>query len=223
MNSPELELTRKRVKYLRIRVCPPDGQVKISAPHRMPLATIQNFLQEKQSWIEKQQTKIRARKPKPFKTYREGELHYFWGQSFPIKIVETTSKSRVEIKSDALELHLKPETDKAKREALLDDWYRQQLKQRIPELIEKYEPRMGVQVKEFNVKKMKTRWGSCNPRAQRIWLSLELAQKPIECLEYVVVHEMVHILEASHNKRFWGLVEEFLPDWQSAKGKLSKA
>lgn len=221
MNSPELELTRKRVKYLRIRVCPPDGQIKISAPYRMPLVTIENFVREKQGWIDKQQAKIRARKPKPAKTYEEGEVHYLWGNPYVLRIVETNAPASVQLRSETMELAIRPDSSKEKREAALDAWYREQLKLKIPEFIQKYEPRMGVQVKEFNVKKMKTRWGSCNPRAQRIWLSLELTQKPVECLEYVVVHEMVHLLEASHNKRFWGLVEEFLPGWTTAKYSLN--
>lgn len=222
MNSLELELTRKHVKYLRIRVCPPDGRVKISAPHRMPLATIENFVREKQGWIEKQQARIRARKPKPAKTYEEGEVHYLWGNPYVLRIVETSATGSVQLKLETIELAIRPGSSKEKREAALNAWYREQLKQRIPEFIRKYEPQMGVQVKEFNVKKMKTRWGSCNPRAQRIWLSLELAQKPIECLEYVVVHEMVHLLEASHNKRFWGLVGQFMPQWEENKEKLSR-
>lgn len=212
-----IELTRKRVKYLRIRVCPPDGRVKISAPHRMPLATIENFVREKQGWIDKQQVRIRARKPKPLKTYADGEVHYLWGKPYVLRIVETSAPCSVQLRSETMELSIRPRSSKEKREAALDAWYRKQLKLKIPEFIQKYEPQMGVRVKEFNVKKMKTRWGSCNPRAQRIWLSLELAQKPLECLEYVVVHEMVHLLEASHNKRFWGLVEEFLPDWRKQK------
>lgn len=187
----------------------------------MPQATIENFLREKQDWIDKQQARVRARKPKPVKTFEEGETHYFWGQAYPLRIIDGSSKPKVQPEPDALVIYLKKGANKAKREALLDDWYRQQLKQKIPEFIQKYEPRMSVQVKEFNVKKMKTRWGSCNPRARRIWLSLELAQKPIECLEYVVVHEMVHLLEASHSKRFWGLVAEFLPDWRVAKCRLN--
>jgi predicted metal-dependent hydrolase len=217
-----IELTRKRVKYLRIRVCPPDGRVKISAPHYMPLATIESFVREKQGWIEKQQAKIRARKPKPAKTFEEGEIHYFWGQSYPLQIIESNAPPKVELTAGVIDLYLRPGSTKAKREALLDDWYRQRLKQRISEFIQKYEPQMGVTVSEFNVKKMKTRWGSCNPRARRIWLSLELAHKPEECLEYVVVHEMVHLLEASHNKRFWGFVEAFMPEWAASKEKLSR-
>ena len=216
------ELTRKRVKYLRIKVCPPDGLVKISAPHRVPLATIENFVREKLGWIAKQQARIRARKPTPPKTFEAGEIHHFLGELYPLSIIEAMAQAKVVLATDAIEIYQRPGSTKEKREALLEDWYRQQLKQRIPALIEKYEPQMDVQVKEFNVKKMKTRWGSCNTRAKRIWLSLALAKKPAECLEYVVVHEMVHLLEASHNKRFWGLVEAYFPDWQTAKSLLSQ-
>lgn len=182
---------------------------------------IENFVREKQGWIDKQQAKIRARKPKLAKTYEDGEVHYLWGNPFVLRIVETNAPASVQLSSETIELAMRPGSSKEKREAALGAWYREQLKLKIPEFIQKYESQMGVQVREFNVKKMKTRWGSCNPRAQRIWLSLELAQKPIECLEYVVVHEMVHLLEASHNKRFWGLVEDFLPEWTTAKCRLN--
>ena len=215
------ELTRKRVKYMRVRVCPPDGLITVSAPLWVPLADIRKFVLEKADWIEKHQAKVRARpKPKQLR-YRDGEIHHFYGKAYALRLYEAQRKERVVRFGDELEMYIKPGATRQRREQLLDAFYRKQLLDAIPDLIAKYEPRMNVEVREFNVRKMRTRWGSCNIKAKRIWLSLELAKKPRECLEYVVVHEMVHLLEASHNARFWRLVERFMPDWEEKKQRLN--
>jgi predicted metal-dependent hydrolase len=137
--------------------------------------------------------------------------------------VRESSSERRSVRLDVdglLVMHIAPGATRETRIALLDEWYRRQLRDRIPMLITAWEPVMGVSVAEWGVKRMRTRWGSCNPRARRIWLSLELARRPIACLEYVVVHEMVHLLERGHNRRFYAFMDQFLPDWRSARAEL---
>ncbi len=221
--SHNIELTRKRVKYLRIRICPPDGAIKVSAPRHASLAEIRAFLREKSDWIEAQQARVRALpKPKTLR-FREGEMHQVFGKACALRIIETPrGRERVQLRHRILELYCKPGTTRDHRAALVEAWQRDQLKQMIPAIIARYKRRMGVEVREFRVRKMKSRWGSCNIRAKRVWLSLELASKPPECLEYVVVHEMAHLLEASHNRRFWRLVEAYMPGWREWRNLLNQ-
>ncbi len=209
------------MKYLRLRVCPPDGVVKISAPHGVSMAQINQFVTEKAAWITEQQVKVRARPKLRVMRYQNGEIHQVFGKDYPLSILPTRGRERVQRRDGLLEIHCHPSATRDRRKALLDSWYRERLQRAIPKFIDKHEARMGVRVKEFRIRKMKTRWGSCNIQKKRIWLSLELASKPLKCLEYVVVHEMVHLLEASHNKRFQNLMSKYLPDWRERKEQLN--
>ena len=139
-----------------------------------------------------------------------------------LKITERDAAPKVVLKHSAIELFVRPETDRVKRKSILDEWYRRKLKETVPSLIEKWEKKMNVQVNEFGIKKMKTRWGTCNRQAKRIWLNLELAKKPPECLEYIVVHEMTHLLERNHNDRVIALMTEFMPKWRFYKDELNR-
>ncbi len=212
---------RKNVKNLNLRVYPADHRVRISVPRRIAEAEIRRFIQAKLPWIKKHLANYR-RKPKlQPKKFITGELHPVWGKDLELIVVEKNKPPRVLVGGDKLKLYIRPGTDQQKRASVLKEWYRQELKQRIPKLIEKWESQMGVKVEEFGVKQMKTRWGTCNIRAHRIWLNLELAKKRPELLEYVVVHEMVHLLERLHNKRFYGFMSHFLPNWKSLKDELN--
>ncbi|MCD6201832.1 MAG: M48 family metallopeptidase, partial [Bacteroidales bacterium] len=139
-----------------------------------------------------------------------------------LKVIEKDEKPQVVLSHSKIELHVRPGTSTEKRQEVLDDWYRKELKKVIPGMIRKWEKKMGVTVNEFGVKKMRTRWGTCNPEAKRIWLNLELAKKPPECLEYIVVHEMVHLLERSHNERFIKYMNEFMPKWKFFRDELNR-
>jgi predicted metal-dependent hydrolase len=151
-----------------------------------------------------------------------GESHYFLGRRYRLRVVEHDGPSRVAVGSASyLELFVRPSAGEEQREMLLQRWYREQLRLLIPPLLEKWEPVLGVKVAEWGIKRMKTRWGSCNTRARRIWLNLELAKKPPQCLEYIVVHEMMHLLERRHNGRFTTLMDEHLPAWRLHRGELS--
>jgi predicted metal-dependent hydrolase len=162
---------------------------------------------------------IRRQKPK----YVSGESHYFQGVPYQLCVVERKGNARVVFRRNkTIELHINPRSNATRRERALVNWYRVYLKKTIPPLIKKWEKIIGVEVAEWGVKRMRTRWGSCNPNARRIWLNLELAKKSPECLEYVVVHEMVHLLEHSHNRRFKELLSQFLPRWRSIRKELKQ-
>ena len=153
-----------------------------------------------------------------------GESHYFQGRRYRLNVVEYDCPPAVHIANNTtLELRVRPGADRAKRLGVLEDWYRKHLRTDIPELVARWEPVMGMQVAESRIRKMKTRWGSCNTQARRIWLNLELAKKPRTCLEYVVVHEMVHLLEQKHSVRFRELMNQFMPDWRMRKDELNSS
>ncbi|WP_020585438.1 M48 family metallopeptidase [Desulfobacter curvatus] len=217
-----VEVVHKNIKNVHLSVYPPSGKVKVSAPLHMELETIRVFVISKLSWIKKQQKKLKNQKREAPRDYIERESHYYQGKRYQLKVIENQNKSRVELNHKYLTLYVRPESDLQKRQDILNQWYREQLKQQIPKLIDQYEKLMDVDVAEFGVKRMKTKWGTCNPEARRIWVNLELAKKPPECLEYIVVHEMLHLLEASHNNRFTNLMDLFLPKWRLYKDELNR-
>ncbi len=218
-----VQVLKKDIKNVHLSVYPPHGEVKVSAPNEMPLDTLRVFVISKLTWIKKQQQKLQAQARESARDFVERESHYFKGERYLLKVTEHNSPPpKIELDHQYMMLYIRPNTSTDKRAAILNEWYRVKLKQQIPELITKYEKLMDVSVNEFGVKKMKTKWGTCNPIAQRIWLNLELAKKPSELLEYVVVHEMVHLLERSHNRRFVLLMDRFMPKWRFYKDELNR-
>lgn len=218
-----IQIIRKPIKNLHLAVYPPDGQVRISAPLRISDDAIRLLVVNRLAWIKTQQTKFEAQ---PRQTERElvsGESHYLWGQRYRLDVTYQIGKPTLIFKGEYLYLTLPQGTSQANREALLAQYYRQVLKQKIPDLLSKWQPKLGVSVKDWGIKRMKTKWGSCNISDKRIWLNLELAKKSPECLEFVVVHELVHLLERHHNQRFYALMNEYLPTWRSAKDELRQA
>jgi predicted metal-dependent hydrolase len=220
LNNFSFDVILKNIKSINIRISAPLAQVKISAPRRVSLRKIKTFIAAKLDWIEASRQKILSQKYDPPKRYKDGESHDFFGKKYSLRIIEKNQKPNVEIQGDHLILQIRPSFKKLQKEKLLQNWYRAELKQAMPVMIEKWEREMKVKVLEFNVKKMTTRWGTCNPSAKRIWVSLELAKRPIECLEYIVVHEMVHLLERKHNARFHAFMDRFLPEWKRANKML---
>jgi len=223
IDGVSIELSQKRIKNLHLRICPPLGEVRVSAPLRFNLETIKRFILPKIEWIKDRQTIIRNRKRVPELKFISGEHHDFFGKKYLLEIVESKASAAVSLHKEKIKIRVKENSTAQQKRKILDEFYRLQLKKIIPKFIAKYEKKMKVNVKEFGVKKMKTRWGTCNPRVRRIWLNLELAKKPIQCLESIVVHEMVHLLERGHNKKFYDLMDKFMPDWKLAKEKLNIA
>jgi predicted metal-dependent hydrolase len=215
-------ITYKGIKNVHLTVHPPQGEVRVSAPLTMNPDTVRVFIISKLAWIRQQRRRILAQEREAPREYVNRESHLVWGQRYLLKVVEHQAPPKVNLAPKTLELYVRPHTPQEKRHQVISEWYRQQIKDVVPGLIAKYETVMGVEVREFGVKRMKTRWGTCNPRAQRIWLNLELAKKPLACLEYVVVHEMTHLLEPKHNDRFWRFIDSFYPQWQHHRDELNR-
>jgi len=221
VDGVSVELVRKRVKNLNIAVRPPHGSVRVSAPRWVSLARIEQGVRARLDWIRRKQAALRRCSPVPAPHWRTGETHYYEGHGYRLEVVEARTRPGATIVGDTIRLSVRPGTEDGQRGRVLEDWYRARLAETIPALVERWAPAMGVDVAEWRIRRMKTRWGSCNTDARRIWLNLELAKRPLHCLEYVVVHEMAHLLEASHNARFHGLMDQFLPDWRECRAELN--
>lgn len=217
-----IDVIYKDIKNIHLSVHPPTGRVRMSAPHRVKLDTLRVFAISKINWIRKQQERLKNQARETKREFINRESHYFLGKRYLLKVIEHSSSPKVQLNHDKIELYIKPNTSRDKREILLNQWYRERLKELIPPYIEKWESIMNVKVDEYGIKRMKTRWGTCNIKAKRIWLNLELAKKPIECIEYIVVHEMVHLLEKKHNERFKSLMDYYLPMWKVYKKELNQ-
>jgi predicted metal-dependent hydrolase len=217
-----LDVVRKDIKNVHLSVHPPTGRVRIAAPRRISLNTLRVFAIAKLSWIKRQQRKLREQERETPREYLERESHHVWGKRYLLKIIETDQPPSVELSHGRMVLRVRPRTDTPKRQAIREEWQRQQLRNAVPSLIEKWERLMKVKVRRVFVQRMKTKWGSCNHRAGSIRLNTDLARKPRECLEYIVVHEMVHLLEPTHNARFIALMDRFMPKWQSRREVLNR-
>lgn len=217
-----VDVVQKDIKNTHLSVYPPNGRVKISAPKRMDLDTIRIFAISRLGWIKKQQAKLRKQKREVPREFLNKESHYFNGKRYLLKVVEKDAPPAIVLKHSTIELFVRPGTNMLKKKDILDEWYRKELKEAVPFLINKWEKKMDVKVNEFGIKKMRTKWGTCNRSTKRIWLNLELAKKPKECLEYIVVHEMAHLIERSHNNRFVSLMTEFMPKWRFYKDELNR-
>ena len=218
-----LDVVHKRVKYLRLSVHPPIGQVRISAPLRMSTRAIHEFVASKLDWIRRQQQRLRSRVHIAPHAYVDDERHSVWGEEHLLRVVEQDAPPSVELRDGILYLRARPGSSVAARAELMRAWHRTLLHAAAPPLVAKWEPLLRVAVAQVSVRHMTTRWGSCTPRSRRIRLSTELAKKPPACLEYVIVHEMVHLLEASHNRRFARLMDQFMPDWRLHRKELNRS
>jgi len=218
----EVDVVFKDIKNIHLSVYPPAGKVRISAPLRLDLNTIRVFTISKLSWIKAQQQKLRDQERETPREYLDRESHYLWGKRYLLKIIEKEEPSGVQLKHSKMLLQVRSGTSPDKRQAILEEWYREQLKAAVPPLIAKWEPLMGVKVTRFFVQRMKTCWGSCSPGTGGIRLNTELAKKPPECLEYLVMHEMTHLLEPTHNDRFMNLLERFMPKWRFYREELNR-
>jgi len=217
-----VDVVLKDIKNVHLSVYPPTGRVRISAPQRMSVDTIRVFAISKLDWIKRQQTKLREQAREAAREYVERESHYVWGKRYLLTVSEGDAPSSIELQHSRMVLQVRPGADARKRQALVEEWYRGQIKAAVPPLLVKWQPLVGARVERFFVQRMKTRWGSCNPTARTIRLNTELAKKPAECLEYIVVHELVHLLEPTHNGRFVALMDRFMPKWQFHRQELNR-
>ena len=217
-----IEVEQKNIKNLHLSVYPPKGRVRIAAPSKMKLDTIRIYAISKLSWIKKQQAKILSQKREAPREYINKESHYYLGKRYMLKVIELDTVPVVNLTHKTIELYVRPGTNTEKRKEILDSWYREQLREIANHMIANWEKKMQLKVSELGIKKMKTKWGTCNEEAKRIWLNFELVKKPSECIEYIVVHEMVHFKERNHNDKFIAYMNHFLPGWKQSKVELNR-
>jgi hypothetical protein len=217
-----VEVEQKDIKNLHLSVYPPTGRVRISAPLRMDLDTIRVFAITKLAWIKNQQKKLREQERETPREYLDRESHYLWGKRYLLAVIESSRPPQVQLQHRKILLQVRSGTDAKKKQEVVEAWYREQIRQAVPSLLAKWEPVMGVRVHRFFVQRMKTRWGSCNASTGSIRLNSELAKKPRACLEYLVVHEMVHLMEPTHNRHFITLMDQFMPNWQLYREMLNR-
>ena len=219
-----IEVVRKDIKHFYIGVYPPNGQIRVSAPLRLDDDSIRMAIISRLRWIRKKQEAFLKQERQSQREFVSGESHYFAGRRYRLKVTEQNAPPRVQLLNNTrIGLTVRPGTDRDKREKLLNEWYREHLREQLPTLIDKWESKMDVSVDDVRIRKMKTQWGSCNIEAKRIWLNLELAKKPKSCLIYVLVHEMTHLHERYHNDRFRELMDSFLPQWRTYRDELNAA
>lgn len=269
INGVTIELIRKPVRGLRLRVCPPVGSVRVTAPWWVSEAMVRRFVMEKIQWIRKHQAKFHGAKPVVRLRYASGESHVVWGQPATLMVIPHTGSPRVSLADGCdcphlhisevaknssrqtptpmaglpkervrglsvsmaaqantdrcLHLSIRASSTQTQRRAALDAYYREELRQAIPPLLRQWEAIIGVRVAEFGIKKMRTRWGTCNIRTQKIWVNLELAKHSPRCLIFIIVHELTHLLERRHNARFYAFMDRFLPDWREIKTELHRS
>lgn len=217
-----VDVVLKDIKNIHLSVYPPSGRVRISAPSRMSLDTIRVFAISRLGWIKQQQQKLQEQERETPREYLGRESHYVWGKRYLLSVIEGHEVPSVALQHSRLLLRVRPGTDTQKKQAIVEAWYRWQLKQTVPPLIARWEPLMGIKIERFFVQRMKTKWGSCNHRARTLRLNTELAKKPRECLEYIVVHEMTHILAPTHNARFVVMMDQFMPQWRFYREQLNR-
>ena len=218
-----VDVVRKDIKHVYFAVYPPNSRVRVSAPFHFDDEAVRLAVISKLSWIKRHQAKFQRQERQSSLEYVSGESHFYQGQRYLLNVIYHNGPAKVILLDNGtFDLFVRTGSDAKKRERALIAWYRQQLKEAIPPLIAKWEPIIGEKVAEWGVKRMKTRWGSCNTKARRIWLNLELIKKPVHCLEYIIVHEMVHLLERLHNGRFVAYMDEFMPQWRRCQDELNK-
>ncbi len=219
-----VEVIRKDIKNFYIGVHPPNGRVRVSAPLHFDDDAIRMAVVSRLVWIRRQQAAFERQERQSQREFVTGESHYFKGRRYRLNVVERDCPPKVWLLNNTkIGLSVRPDSNRETREAVVHRWYRQYLRAQLPPLLEKWETKLGVSVNEVRIKKMKTLWGSCNVEAKRIWLNLELAKKPEACLVYILVHEMVHLLERKHNDQFRALMDDFLPQWRSYRDQLNRA
>jgi predicted metal-dependent hydrolase len=217
-----VEVTQKDIKNLHLSVHPPLGRVSVAAPRHLSVSAIRAFAIGKLTWIREEQAKLRKQDRETPREFLHRESHYVWGRRCLLNVVEQDATPAVSWNRNRLTLMVRPGTDEARRGEVLEAWYRDQLRQQAKPVMAEWEKRLGVRVQRTFVQRMKTRWGSCNVARRSVRLNTDLAKKPLECLEYIIVHELTHLLEPTHNVRFVALMDQFLPGWPHRRDQLNR-
>lgn len=216
-----LQIERKKIKNMYLRVLPPNGTVKMTVPLSVSENVIRSFLISHKEWIQKAQLKFEKAEEFQEHQYESGEKHMLWGKTYELEVIPSQRKSRVLLKNDRIFLFVSINSTKEERERLMLVWYREQLKAAIPSVMERCVSIVGRTPNEWHIKNMRTKWGTCNVQKKRIWLNLQLAKKSPECLEYVIIHELVHLYVRNHNQEFKEYMDRFYPNWREVKKKLN--
>ncbi|HIF9450621.1 TPA: M48 family metallopeptidase [Photobacterium damselae] len=216
-----LTVNRKAINNIHLSVLPPNGAVRLSVPLATSEQAIRLAVINKLSWIKQQQADFAGQRRQSIREMVSGESHYLWGQRYLLSVVETTGKHSIRVKGKRIELSVANKTSTENRLKLLNEFYRSEIKESLSKLLPLWQEKLGVEADALGIKKMKTKWGSCNIADKRIWLNLELAKKPLECFEFILVHELTHLLERHHNERFRSLMDEHLPDWRERRSLLN--
>ncbi len=217
----DVDVVYKDIKHLHIGVYPPAGRVRVAAPRRLEDDQVRLAVVQRLTWIKRQREQLRSVERQTEREMVTGESHYVWGVRRRLKVVERPGRAHLEVDGERLTLYVPAGTQADKRREYLDKWYRDQLRQALPDLIAKWEQRLGVTVPKWTIRRMKTKWGSCNRETRHIWFNVELAKKHPDCLEYIVVHEMTHYFERNHGDAFARLMTQHLPDWESRRRLLN--
>ena len=219
-----VEIVRKDIKHLHLGVYPPEGRVRVAAPRHLDDDAVRLAVISRLAWIRRKRKEFEGQDRQSRREFVTGESHYFEGRRYRLDVIKSKGRTGIRLRGNAwIEMRVRPNTGRDAREAKLYRWYRDRLRKRIPEMIAKWEPKIGVTVADWRIRRMKTRWGTCNPDAGRIWLNSELAKKPVSCLEYIVVHEMAHLVERGHNERFRGILDRVMPGWRGRVDELNRA
>jgi predicted metal-dependent hydrolase len=223
VGSMPVLVVRKPIKNLHLSILPPLGKVRVSAPLHMKDEAIRILVATKITWIKKQKAKFEVQERQTRREYISGESHYFLGKRYRLEVIHADKPTRVSLNGkNKIILNVRPKSNRIRREEALLGWYRDELRTLSNELLSKWQNKIGVRVQSWGIKRMKTRWGTCNQKAGRIWLNLELIKKPIVHTEYVIIHELLHLIEKKHNKTFRNLMTAYLPKWQSLKEELNR-
>lgn len=219
-----VEVVRKEIKHLHVGVYPPTGRVRVAAPRHLGDEAVRLAVVSRLGWINRKRRAFAEQDRQSQREIVTGESHYFQGRRYLLDVKECNGAPRMRLVGNTtLELRVPRGHDHVQRDAVLQRWYRRQLRALLPPLLAKWEPRIGKTVSEVRIKKMKTRWGSCNAPERRVWLNLELIKKPVACLEYVLVHELVHLHERHHDEQFLKWMDALLPAWRVHRDELNRA
>ncbi|WP_261625099.1 M48 family metallopeptidase [Nesterenkonia marinintestina] len=219
----DIDVVYKDIKHVHIGVYPPAGRVRVAAPTRLDDDQIRLAVVQRLPWIRRQRKELRNAERQTTREMVTGETHYVWGMRKRLKVAEGPGRAHVELDGDRIVLYMAPETTSEQRRGHLDRWYREQLRSELPLLISKWESELSVTVPKWTIRKMKTKWGSCNRETHHLWFNVELAKKHPNCLEYIVVHEMMHYFERNHGDAFTKLMDQHLPDWRMRRDELNGA
>ena len=223
VNGIDVQIIRKDIKHLHLGVYPPNGRVRVAAPLALSDDALRLAVIDRLAWIKKRQARFAAQPRESEREMVSGESHYFLGRRYRLRVVESEGPGRVALPNrSTLELQVRHAYGAKERQQVLERWYRQHLRELVPPLLAKWETALGVQATSWRIKKMKTKWGACTVEEQRVWLNLELAKKPVQCIEYLIVHELMHLVERHHNDRFVSLMDHHLPLWRHLRDILNE-